>query len=503
MTPQVGPALNREPTGPVQRADAVAAFDLARRGQLVLSGVDALVLATREQTDEVSELARQVLQSWRTFPEAIVFDQAGCRAGPNLLLRAQDARGPWVYLAAVAGLRSLTALRDCNADDVLSLARELALLSPEPENLARLHAWLWSDGLDGFRSELLPRFGDRTAEPAPISPPAPEIGALVAACDDPVFWLAEDLAAVRAHAELQPLLPAEQLARRLRRAAATALDWRIVAMFRALALSRHAYAVAAVEAIDREPMGEAIASRAPLDSTGLHLVLLLIEGQSAHIASGIVQGLLLRAAVRGDVLDAPIAALAAQIGPARFVEMAGVPNLPQPLRMALGRVLARVPGGPEWIAEQAANWTPSELVGLLQSVPAPLLARIGRQLGPTLVGSHVRERSQLSQMLIATGSMTCLTVLASAMRDTEAQGWELRTIRSIYRALLTNNIEPDLLIKLTFSARSPIEARQVMLQELGGSHLADEALRWRVSELLEPLAFREELARLRQGEVQP
>lgn len=486
----------------MQRAAAVAAIDQARRGQLVLSGLDALVLATREQQDGVADLARQVVQAWRTFPESIVFDEAGCRAGPNLLLRAQDARGPWVHLAAVAGLRSLTAQRDCNADDVATLAKELALLSPDPDTLARLYAWLWSDGLDGFRAQLLPRFGDRTAEAVPISPPSPEVGALVTACDDPVFWLAEDLAAVRSHAELQPLLPAEQLARRLRRAAATALDWRIVAMFRALGQSRHAYAVAAVEAMDREPMGEAIASRAALDATGLHLLLLLIEGQSAHIASGIVQGLLLRAAVRGDVLDAPIAALAAQIGSERFVGMAGLSNLPQPLRMALGRVLARVPGGPEWIAEQAANWTPTELVGLLQSVPAPLLARIGRQLGPTLVAAQVRERSQLSQMLIGTGNLTCLTVLGGALRDTDATGWELRTIRSIYRALLTNNVEPDLLVKLTFSARSPVEARQVMLQELAGSHLGDEVLRWRVSELLEPLAFREELARLRKGEVQ-
>lgn len=486
----------------------------------LLTNFDALVRAMAADVPDTAALAAQVAQNWRALADrTLQLEPAGVLANGQLLLAAKPECGSWVPDAFAAGLRGLTALRDVQPQDMTALAHELAILTPTPHGTDRLHTWLWTDSLGGFRVELAPLAptdAEQRAlqdallapplpprEPPPIALSAEESAPLAATCNDPVFWLAEELSLVLTHAEMQPDMPAHDLARRLRHAAAAAFDRRLLAMLGALAQGKNDYARFARAAFEDEPIGEAIGSRAPLDPAGLQQIGQIIEGLSPHIGGGVLRGLLARATEHGEVLDAPIVALATTLGVERFVGLVELAILAPISRSAFGRVIARLTGGAEWLAEMLPQVTPSEAIGIIHGLPVNLLLRLTKPIHQVLLRAQPRERSQVAQLLLGSGNLGCLAALAAVLRETEAKGWELRTIRAIYQTLLLNNVEPEPLLKLMQSSRVAVEARLVMLDEIARSHIAQEGLRWRMAELLDPPAIQERLAQLRKHGVQP
>ena len=494
--------------------------EMQQQAQALLAGFDALVRAVAADAADTQAMSAQVATAWRALADVpLQLDTTGVFAGSELLLAAGTETATWVPLARAAGLLRVTALRDASTEDVTAFAHELAILTPTPHGRERLHAWLWADSLGGFRIELAPLEPDdaerqalvRAQLGAPLPPRtvpplalnAEEAAVLGATCNDPLFWLAEELSLVLTHAELQPAMPPYDLARRLRRAAGTAFDRRLLAMLAALAKGKNDYARLVLAALQAEPIGEALASRAPLDPVGLQQITQMVEGLSPHIGGGILRGLLLRAAERGEVIDPPIVALATTLGLERFLSLVDLAILPATSRPALGRVLARVAGGAELLADLLPKAAPAEALGLIQGLPVNLLLRHGRVIGQVLARAQPRERTQVAQLLLSTGNLGCFTVLAEVLRQTDAQGWELRTIRAIYQTLLLNNVEPDALLKLMQSSRVAVEARLVMLDEIARSHMAEEGLKWRMGELLDPPALQERLTKLRKHGVEP
>lgn len=536
-------ALPQAPPTGVGSADA-GTIDLLRAARSVIGAFDALVRSVHHQASGVDAIAARIADQWLDAREvAFECDATAWTMLRKVLLRAGSDEGRWVLPAYMAGVRNLAATDDVCAEDLLALAQELARLG-SAESMVRFNQWVWSDGVEGLEIETDASFSEvlentvddlqaardslaaQRAEVAEqrafITECKPESVLLIPLvdltaaakdhafeltredterlkkqCDDPTFWATERLSLVLSQGEMQELLPPKTIARQLMRIAARTFDQRFLGIVAGLDRMAGAYPRSVLAALERQPVGEAIARHAQLDHAGVARLQQLIQGQSERISCGIVRGLCERAGREGDGNDAAIAALGLAIRPDVFLKKADFATLEQPARMALGRILVRIPGGPEMIGDLVGNLKPPDAVKLVQAVPVSTIPFLARPIRKLLSVASPRERTVVAQALVDNGSVGCIGLCGEALHSSHAQGWELRCVRTVCRAMLSRHVDTAGVLAMVHEPMMSVEARVVVLDELAHSHAAPDALRWRFGELFDPPPIREKLAELR------
>ena len=532
------------------------AIELLRVARGIVGSLDALIRTVRTNVPGTEGIAGRIANQWQPHPDIVVNVEATALAvNSKVLLRSSREDGRWVLPAFMAGVRKISSTEDCKQEDVHALARELGGLEPTPESLDRFGEWLWSDGLDGFQVDLqssfaealettyddidrqrnsismirmdmavalsersarvslqdldLAQFSEEFQLPIDILMQAATAGAFALndddatklrnAFEDPVFWVTEEMSLVLGCPEFQAALPPRGLARQLVRLAMVSFDRRFLAVVAALGQVETEYARHVLVALEDEPIGEAIASKAPLDPAGLKRLEQLLHGQSTRIAAGVVRGLLVRGALEGEALDPSIAALAGTLGATKLLDYAGLVTLPPQARPVLGRVLVRIKGGAELLSELLGKLQQADALEIIQIVPTQILPQLAKSVGVLLKAANAREKAQLAGALLDKASVACLVAAGEVLVEDAAVGWELRTVRLIAQFLIAKNADTIELVKMMRASRTPIEVRVMLLNEMASSHMADEVLRWRFGELLDPPAIQSRLAELRKG----
>lgn len=530
------------------------AIETLRIARGVVGSLDALIRTIRTNVPGTEGIAGRIANQWQSHPNIVVhFEATALAVNSKVLLRSSREDGRWVLPSFMAGVRKISSTEDCKQEDVHSLASELGGLEPTPESLDRFGEWLWSDGLDGFKVDLQSSFAealettydDIERERNAISMIRMDMAAALSqrsapvalrdldlaqfteefqlpidvlmqgasanafamseedglklrnAFEDPVFWVTEEMSLVLGCPEFQTALPPRALARQLVRLAMVSFDRRFLAVVAALGQVDTDYARRVLVALEDEPIGEAIASKAPLDPAGLKRLEQLLHGQSARIAAGVVRGLLVRGALEGETLDTPIATLASTLGAQKLLDYAALVTLAPQARPVLGRVLVRIKGGAELLSELLSKLQQADALEIIQIVPNQIMPQLAKSVGALLKSANTREKSLLAGALLDKASVACVVAAGEVLVADHAVGWELRTVRLIAQFMITKNADTIELLKMMRSSQTPIEVRVMLLNEMAASHMADEVLRWRLGELLDPPAIQSRLAELR------
>ncbi len=525
------------------------------RARQVAGSFDALIRTIRTQntvgSGTVGRTYEMLMQDQRA---ALFIGATHLRVDEELALTADEDHGRWLLPAFMAGLRRLRAQEDCRQEDLQALALELAALRLVPRQLEEFADWLWSDGLEGFDTELHTSFAevlDVTDDPArqklqiaavraemamtlasdvqvtlkdldaasllqefqtPLDAFAAEARSgrlglsveeaeqLRKAVDESAFWVRQEISLALAHPALRKALPPVQVARSLVRVAAESFDSDFLGLVAALSQHKDDYAQAVITALENEPVGDAIAERAPLDEGGLQRLLHLLTGKSAKFAAGIARGLCERAALdrsKGrQVVEAATARLAVAVGIQKFVELIDITKLSPAGRTSLAHIAVQSRADVETLAAILGSVPPSSAIALLQGFPNVVLNRLETTIGRLLRDGSPRDRTALAAILLAPDRATGPRQLTDVLMETLGNGWELRTVRLAAEGAVRQNCA-ERLILLQRNSQTPIEIRLMLLDVLARSPHGEEVLKWRFAELMDAEALRQRLVDLR------
>lgn len=560
-----GPSGSATGPGPLRPATDLQALAERSKARQVAGSFDALIRTAK--TINVGAAGNAGLGGLagicgRTFdmlavdpPPALHIDATVLRVDEEPALTADEDHGRWLLPTFMAGLRRIQANEECRFDDVQALALELAALRLQPAQLEQFADWLWSDGLEGFSTEVhtsfaeildlsedpakqklqiaavraemaqtlvsdvkvterdlnaaavLPEFQAPldafavAAEAGQLGLTAEEADALRKGVDESAFWVRQEISLALAHPALRRALPPPQVARSLVRVAAESFDKDFMALVAALSQHTDDYAKAVITALENEPVGDAIAGRAPLDDAGLQRLLHLLMGKSHKLAAGIARGLCERASADNKNAEplavAPAAVrLASTLGIKKFIDLVDIAALTPAGRTALAHIAVRAHADVEHLAAILASVPPQAAIQLLQGFPGPVLAKMEGTIGRLLRNGNPRERTALATILLDPARHTGASQLVGVLVETRAEGWELRTVRAAAEAAVRQGCAEPLLA-LQRNTAITLDIRILLLEVLAHSPLADEALKWRMAELLDADALRTRLVALR------
>ncbi len=535
-------------------SDATVLADRSRARQIAGS-VDALIRTVRTQNAMTSGTVGRTFDILMQEPRpSLHIEATALRVDEELALTADEDHGRWLLPAFMAGLRRVQAQEDCRPEDLHALAAELAALKLVPRQLEQFADWLWSDGLEGFDAELHTSFAevlDLTDDPArqklhigavraemamslasdvqvtvrdldaaallqefqtPLDAfasaarsgrlglTAEEAEELRKAVDESAFWVRQEISLALAHPALRKALPPAQVARSLVRVAAESFDSDFLGMVSALSQHPDDYAKAVIAALENEPVGDAIAERSPLTEAGLQRLLNLLTGQSAKFAAGIARGLCERAsadsAKGGTAVEIAAARLASSVGIRKFVQLIDIAKLTPGARTSLASIAIQAQADGELLGVILATVPTAAAFELVQRLPGSTVARLDTLMLRLLRETGPRDRHTLTGILLAPERSNGAKPLVDVLVETLADGWELRTIRLVAAGAVRQNVAAPL-VGLMRGTQAPPEVRLMLLEVLARSPLADEALKWRFSELMDTEAMRARLAELR------
>lgn len=521
----------------------------------VAGALDALIRTVRTQNAMTSGTVGRTFDILIHEPRASLHIGATTlRVDDDLALSADEDHGRWLLPAFMAGLRRVRAMEDSRPEDLHALALELAALRLVPHQLEQFADWLWSDGLEGFETELHTSFAevlDLTDDPArqklqiaavraemamslasdvqvtvkdldaasllqefqtPLDAFAVEARSgrlglsveeaeqLRKAVDESAFWVRQEISLALAHPALRKALPPVQVARALVRVAAESFDADFMGLVAALSQHKDEYAQEVIAALENEPVGDAIAERAPLDEAGLQRLLNLLTGKSAKFAGGIARGLCERSALdraKGQhVVETATTRLAIGLGIQKFTELIDIQKLTPAARTSLAHIAVQSRASVEVLAGILSSVPPAAAISLLQGFPGPVLARLESTIDRLLRDGSPRDRTTLAAILLAPDRSTGARQIVDVLVGTAGSGWELRTVRLVAEAAVRQNCA-DKLIAVQRDTHTPIEIRLMLLEVLARSPLADEVLKWRFAELMDAEALRQRLVELR------
>jgi hypothetical protein len=540
---------NEVPGGERAAGAEPAGAALVKHWRVLGSALDALVRSVRTKAPAVAQLAERTLAQWQHHPEVLLFGAGEITSGEHLALQAAGDAGQWVLPAWAAGLRRLRPRRDAGSDDMLRLAEELAALETSVVAFARFRDWLWTGGAAGFEVQLdtsamelieaadaealLASTNDQRAEAARGKPEVPppdgeldatslrqefgaplehytqvaanarlhllpdEITALRTFGDDLQWWAPAEVDLLAARPELQPGMPPARLAHRLVAqlgASASAGMMRFVLTLRA---DKDPWVRQVATALDAEPVGEAIARGAVLDDGQVVQALrdLLTSAPQSlrlRIASGILE--------RSSGADAPLVT--------RFISWFGVDKFVAALEGAtLGLAAAKcltelavAEKQPELLVALVGAAQPATAVAVLAALPGDALAKFRPQIRRLLSSTAPADAAQgqwkigLVQALVAADTPEVTRVIAEHLEAIAAMVDD-RLLGAAAATMARHNLGRDHLLPLVGNTKAAPRVRIAALDALAANaSLMDEALKFRMGELLDEKTVRDRLA---------
>lgn len=545
------------------QADNQILLDRARSKQIA-GTFDALLRTVRTQNAMAGGTVARTLEVLTQEPRPNLHIEATTlRVDDEMGLVADADHGRWLLPAFMSGLRRLQAQEDSRAEDLHALALELSSLKLVPRQLEQFADWLWSDGLEGFETELHTSFAevlDLADDPArqrlqigavrsemavslasdvhvtlrdldaasllqefqtPLDAftaaarsgrlglAAEEADLLRKGVDETAFWVRQEISLALAYPALRKALPPASVARSLVRVAAESFDGDFLALVAALSQHPDEYAKAVIAALENEPVGDAIAMRAPLNDSGLQRLLHLLTGQSTKFATGIARGLCERAAAEyasaahggtptttGHVVEAATARLATAVGVRKYFQLVDVTKLTPGGRASLAAVAVAVNADAEILSAILATLPTPATLALVARLPQTVLPKLDSTMLRLLRESPPKDRTTVTNLLLAPERPDGAKLLVTVLTETHAEGWELRTVRLAAQAAVKQKCaEP--LVTLTRGQQAPPDARLTLLEVLARSPLSDDVLKWKFSEWMDTEDMRNRLGDLR------
>lgn len=520
-------------------------------GRAIAGLIDGAIRVARTQPQGLGGIAARLHAMLIAEPRPrIEFEATRLKVNGNVVMEADLERGRWLLLAFMSGLRDVEATEDCRVDEVVAFAQELAALRPNPTILEQFADWLWSDGLEGFkvglhvsfaeildvaddperkknqiaalrtemalalaseqlasvrdldRASLLPEFQapldaySATLQSRPIGLSADEAGQLRAECDAAAFWVRQEISLALGNPSLRRAITPASIARSLVRVAAESFERDFLGLVAMLSQSQDAFAKEVLVALEQQPIGAAIADRAPLDSTGLQRLMLLLKGGTPKLAEGIARGLCERAGQNEAELN-PVGQLVQAFGYAPFLALFDYAKLSQPGRDLLTRVgvMLRVDGG---VLAPVAEGCSTGLAVMLLPKVAPAQRGLFRGLVERQIGAtKLRDRTQLLSLLSELKWPDFADLAFEAFAASAGSGWELRATRLMTEASAAVG-KGERLLAMQRDASVPMPIRLVLMDALASvPATADELLKRRLTEFLEAQEIKEKLAELR------
>ncbi len=516
--------------------------------------LDALVgLSTAGANDEQGFAAASLLKQWKDDSRTVLkIESSRLKIGDEVVLEADESRGRWLLPASIAGLLALRPVADCKPAEVAHLGVLLAGLIDSPDAIGGFRDLLWCDGLGGFevdgrgdwaaRIDRVPEHegardeldaaraqavqartltfaqsrGDGAGAMAPATarlgawlkqlPQArlqpPVLQALRRACDGGVFWVDGLAALLTAHAELQDVLGAPALARTILGIFSQGGDLRAAEAVAAMGGADESPLAMARASVDLETLGQATGNSLMLDSKSVQQLTALFAGPDLPFVRGVANGLLSRAANEG-----------AAEGIARAIKAIGTRDLWRHAHLAgagddVTRGVAKVLKGADADATCWADlvgWSsPAVSAWILRNAPPLVLSRVEANLKGMLRDRTPQENAPLIKALAEQGSTSALRSLAEALHETRGRGWAGKVVPVICNALMRKGMGAQYLVPLFRDREVDPKMRLLVLRTLEAQpELLAEAVKFQVTDLMEPPAIKERLKaarrRLKEG----
>jgi len=520
-------------------------------GKSIAGLIDGAVRVARTQPQGLAAIAARLHALLTAEPRPRVeFEATRLKVNGHTVMEADAERGRWLLLAFMSGLRDVEATADCRVEEVIAFAQELAALRPNPTLLEQFADWLWSDGLEGFtvglhvsfaeildvaddperrknqiaalrsemalalssdhlatvrdldRAALLPEFqaplDSYTAalQSRPMGLSSDEAALLRAECDAAAFWVRQEIMLALSNPSLRRAITPSAIARGLVRVAAVSFERDFLGLVSMLSQSQDGFAREVLVALEQQPVGMAIADRAPLDSVGLQRLMQLLKGGTPKLAEGIARGLCERAGREPSELN-PVGQLVQALGFGPFVALFEPATLSQPGRDIITRigVLLRAEGSV--LAPVAEGCSPALALLLLPKVAPADRAAFRGLVERQLAATRLRDRTQLVATLTELRWPDLSELTFEAFRASSGAGWELRATRLMTEASAAAG-KGERLLTMQRDAAIPMPIRLVLMDALASvPSTADEVLKRKLTEFLEPQEIKDKLAELR------
>ena len=520
-------------------------------GKAIGGLIDGAIRVARTQPQGLAAIAARLHALLVAEPRPRVeFEATKLKVNGHVVLEADLERGRWLLLAFMAGLRDLEATEDCRVEEIASLAQELAALRPNPTMLEQFADWLWSDGLEGFkvglhvsfaeildvaddpekkrnqiaalrgemamalasdylasvrdldRAALMPEFQapldayTSTLQARQVGLSADEASALRSECDAAAFWVRQEISLALSNPSLRRAITPASIARTLVRVAAESFERDFLGLVSMLSQSQDPFAKEVLVALEQQPVGAAIADRAPLDPTGLQRIMSLLKGGTPKLAEGIARGLCERVA-RGEAELNPVGQLVQAFSFAPFVALFDVNALSVPGRDVITRigVMLRVDG--PILAPVAEGCSPAFALLLLPKILPPQRPLFRGLVERQLAATRLRDRTQLLGTLAELKWPDLADLSFESFRASAGAAWELRATRLMTEASVVEG-KGERLLAMQRDANIPMPIRLVLMDALASvPATADEILKRKLTEFLEPQEIKDKLAELR------
>jgi hypothetical protein len=501
-------------TAAIDEATARALVDVVGR-------LDALVkLAPAERAGEAAEHdAAEWLARWRRVGAVpIVFSSTDVTMSGHPCGRPGAGLDARLHLCASAGLGRLLWRPGCTPADALWLTAAIARAEANSRSLAALRQWLWSDAVTGFSVDLvapaaaaLARSGAGAVERGAIDaarndvvarllataggagamtdapPPIDREGALRLrlAADDGAFWLDAERTALDSDESLRERTYAAQHAAWLRRTLATGASLTIAGAMAGLHRDDGSWSQSLARELPPRVAGRICGRSVRLHADALaEIDELLVAGDA--FAGGLASGLLERG--RGD--EASLKALdgiVRRFGLERLWEIASLDDIEAPAARSLAWVLRHHDAQPQLWAD-LVGWAPAEVSAwVLSSAPRALLARLVVPLRRGLRERGPAQSMALIEALLATDDAAAIGALGEVMLETGGKGWVGRIVPEVCAGLVRHGHGRRLVLPLFLDRNADVKLRSVCLRVMmDDAELLEEAVRFRVTEMMEP-----------------
>ena len=520
-------------------------------GRSIAGLIDGAVRVARTQPQGLATIAARLHALLTAEPRPRVeFEATRLKVNGHVAMEADLERGRWLLLAFMSGLREVEATADCRGEEVIAFAQELAALRPNPTLLEQFADWLWSDGLEGFtvglhvsfaeildvaddperrknqiaalrtemamalssdhlatvrdldRAALLPEFQapldayTAALQGRQVGLTSDEAALLRAECDAAAFWVRQEIVLALANPSLRRAITPAAIARGLVRVAAVSFERDFLGLVSMLSQSQDGFAREVLVALEQQPVGMAIADRAPLDSVGLQRLLQLLKGATPKLAEGIARGLCERAGREASELN-PVGQLVQAMGFAAFVALFDPATLSQPGRDILTRIGVMLRAEGSVLAPVAEGCSPALALLLLPKVAPADRAFFRGLVERQLSATRLRDRTQLVATLTELRWPDLAELTFEAFRASSGAGWELRATRLMTEASAASG-KGERLLSMQRDAAIPMPIRLVLMDALASvPSTADEVLKRKLTEFLEPQEIKDKLAELR------
>ena len=329
-----------------------------------------------------------------------------------------------------------------------------------------------------------------TARPSPR--------ALRIAIDDAAFWLDAERDVLDRDAGLRERLAAPQHAGWVQRANRDGPTLRLGPTLARMHRDGGAWSQGLNRLLAPRVLAREIARRVRIDAPNLAEIGTMLEAGDGW-AGGIASGLLERG--RGDERSLQaLHAIVARLGLDKLWELASLEGIDEPAARSLALILRQSEAAPQlWM--DLVGVAPARVAAwILSSAPPSLLSRLGPPLRRSLRDRSAEDSAPLIEALLRTGNAEAVRVVTEAFVESRGAGWAGRLVPEVCSEAVRHGLGKSLLVPLFLTREADVKLRLLILRSLQADPAAlEEAVKFRVSEVMEPRELQERIKAARKG----